>query len=51
MSPQDPLEYLSSLQGMGMRLDLGSVKRLLRRLGNPQDRFRSVIVGDRKSVV
>ncbi len=45
MSPQDPLEYLSSLQGMGMRLDLGSVKRLLRRLGNPQDRFRSVIVG------
>jgi dihydrofolate synthase/folylpolyglutamate synthase len=45
MSPKDPLEYLSSLQGMGMRLDLGPVKRLLRRLGNPQGRFRSVIVG------
>ena len=45
MIPQDPLEYLASLKGMGIRLGLGPVRRLLKRLGNPQRRFGSVIVG------
>ena len=45
MIPHDPLEYLSSLKGMGMRLGLEPVTRLLRRLGSPQDRFKAVLVG------
>ncbi len=45
MMPHDPFEYLSSLKGMGMRLDLEPVTRLLRRLGSPQDRFKAVLVG------
>ncbi|MCX5833639.1 MAG: bifunctional folylpolyglutamate synthase/dihydrofolate synthase [Deltaproteobacteria bacterium] len=45
MIPHDPFEYLSSLKGMGMRLGLEPVTRLLRRLGSPQDRFKAVLVG------
>jgi dihydrofolate synthase/folylpolyglutamate synthase len=45
MITHDPLEYLSSLKGMGMRLGLEPVTRLLRRLGSPQDRFKAVLVG------
>lgn len=42
---QDALVYLSSLQGMGMRMDLGPETRLLDRLGNPQKKYRAIIVG------
>ncbi len=42
---EDPLQYLESLKGAGIRPGLGPVKRLLKRLGNPQDRYRSILVG------
>ncbi|HOD35617.1 MAG TPA: folylpolyglutamate synthase/dihydrofolate synthase family protein [Syntrophales bacterium] len=45
MIPHDPIEYLSSLKGIGMRLGLEPVTRLLRRMGNPQRRFKAVLVG------
>ncbi len=41
----DPLSYLDSLKGAGIRPGLGPVRGLLKRLGNPQDRFRSLLVG------
>jgi dihydrofolate synthase/folylpolyglutamate synthase len=41
----DPLQYLESLKSAGIRPGLGPVRRLLKRLGNPQDRFRSILVG------
>ncbi len=44
MISRDPLAYLSSLQGMGVRLDLGPTRRLLGRLGNPQESFDAVLV-------
>jgi dihydrofolate synthase / folylpolyglutamate synthase len=42
---QDALVYLSSLQGMGIRMDLGPESRLLDRLGNPQKKYKTIIVG------
>ena len=45
MIPHDPIEYLSSLKGIGIRLGLEPVTRLLRRLGSPQNRFKAVLVG------
>ncbi len=45
MIPHDPIEYLSSLKGIGVRLGLEPVTRLLRRLGNPQRRYKAVLVG------
>lgn len=41
----DPLEYLDSLKGAGIRPGLGPVRSLLKRLGNPQSRFRSLLIG------
>lgn len=41
----DPLQYLDSLKRAGIRPGLGPVRRLLDRLGRPQDRYRSVLVG------
>ena len=45
MTSQDPLEYLSGLSGRGIRLSLGPVSQLLDRLNNPQEQYRTVIVG------
>ncbi|MEA1935197.1 MAG: folylpolyglutamate synthase/dihydrofolate synthase family protein [Thermodesulfobacteriota bacterium] len=45
MTAQDPLEYLSGLSGKGMRLSLGPVSQLLDRLNNPQEKYRTVLVG------
>jgi len=41
----DPLAYLERLKGAGIRPGLVPVKRLLKRLGNPQDCYRSLLVG------
>jgi len=41
----DPIAYLDSLKGTGIRPGLGPVRRLLTRLGRPQDRYRSLLVG------
>lgn len=41
----DPLQYLESLKSAGIRPGLGPVRSLLKRLGNPQHRYRSVLVG------
>ncbi len=41
----DPIAYLDSLKGAGIRPGLGPVRRLLTRLGNPQGRYRSILVG------
>ncbi len=41
----DPLSYLDSLKSAGIRPGLVPVRRLLERLGNPQDRYRSILVG------
>ena len=41
----DPLEYLDSLKGRGIRPGLGPVRRLLERLGSPQRCFKSILVG------
>ncbi|NPV04301.1 MAG: bifunctional folylpolyglutamate synthase/dihydrofolate synthase [Syntrophaceae bacterium] len=42
---EDPIQYLENLKGAGIRPGLGPVRRLLNRLGRPQDRYRSVLVG------
>lgn len=42
---EEPLNYLDSLKSAGIRPGLGPVRRLLKRLGSPQDRFRSILVG------
>lgn len=41
----DPRAYLDSLKGRGIRPGLSSVRRVLGRLENPQDRYRSILVG------
>jgi dihydrofolate synthase / folylpolyglutamate synthase len=41
----DPLSYLDSLKSAGIRPGLGPIRRLLGRLGSPQDRYRSILVG------
>ena len=42
---RDPIAYLDSLKSAGIRPGLGPVKRLLARLGSPQDLPRSILVG------
>jgi len=44
MNYSETLEWLFSLEHMGVKLGLDNVKELLHRLGNPQDEFRSVHV-------
>ena len=41
----DPLAYLDSLKSAGIRPGLGPIRRLLGRLGSPQQRYRSLLVG------
>ena len=45
MRPFNTVEYLAGLERRGIHLGLGPVRRLLHRLHNPQDTFRSIIVG------
>lgn len=40
----DPIEFLLSLEVLGMKFGLENMRRLCRALGHPEDRFRSVIV-------
>ena len=44
MNYSETLDWLFSLEHMGVKLGLDNVKELLHRLGNPQDEFRSVHV-------
>ncbi len=43
--PPPNLSWLFGLQRFGARAGLGTMRRLLERLGDPQDSFRSVVVG------
>ncbi len=40
----DPIAYLDSLHSRGIRPGLGPVRRVLERLGNPQERYKSILV-------
>ncbi len=40
-----PLAYLTSLDTIGIRFGLGPVRRLLNRLGNPQNAYKAVLIG------
>jgi dihydrofolate synthase/folylpolyglutamate synthase len=42
--PADPLEYLSSLERLGMKFGLDNIRALTAALDHPEERFRSVIV-------
>ena len=42
MNYPEALDWLLGLEHMGVKLGLENVKELLRRLGDPQDEFRSV---------
>jgi len=44
MNYSETLDWLFSLEHMGVKLGLDNIKELLHRLGNPQDEFRSVHV-------
>jgi dihydrofolate synthase/folylpolyglutamate synthase len=41
----DPLQYLDSLKDRGIQPGLGPVRRLLKRLENPQERYKGILVG------
>ncbi len=45
MASQNPLEYLSGLKDKGMRFSLVPVSKLLDRLNNPQEKYKTVLVG------
>ncbi|MBW2648295.1 MAG: bifunctional folylpolyglutamate synthase/dihydrofolate synthase [Deltaproteobacteria bacterium] len=42
---QNPLSYLEGLKQKGINLGLGPISRLLDRLGNPQNKYKTVLVG------
>lgn len=42
--PGDPLDYLFSLQTLGMKFGLENIRRILSACGSPQEAFRSVLV-------
>ncbi len=42
---QNPLAYLEELKQKGIKLGLGPISRLLDRLGNPQTKYKTVLVG------
>ena len=44
LTPDDPLEYLFSLERLGMKFGLENITRLCAALGNPQDAYRTVLV-------
>ena len=45
MNYEEVLKYLESFQRFGIRLGLGNIKRLLRLLGNPQERLKIIHIG------
>jgi dihydrofolate synthase/folylpolyglutamate synthase len=45
MSYSAALEFLQGLQNHGIKLGLESIQALLGRLGNPQDRYRTIHIG------
>lgn len=45
MATTDPLDYLVTLEKFGITFGLDNIRGLCRALGNPQDAYRSVIVG------
>ncbi len=42
---QNPLSYLEGLKQKGINLGLGPVSRLLARLGNPQNGYKTILIG------
>ncbi|KKL49614.1 hypothetical protein LCGC14_2313740, partial [marine sediment metagenome] len=42
MSYNDTIDFLYSLQSVGIKLGLGNIRKLLKRLGNPERSFRSI---------
>ncbi len=42
---QDPLSYLEGLKQSGINLNLGPVSRLVARLGHPQTRYKTILIG------
>lgn len=40
-----PFEYLSSLQGMGIHMDLSVIDRILEKMNHPQHAYPSILVG------
>ena len=45
MNYQDVADYLYSLNILGGRLGLERVENLLKSMGNPQNKFKSILVG------
>ncbi len=45
MNYQQVTDYLYSLKLLGIKLGLESVKSLLESMGNPQNKFKSILVG------
>jgi len=45
MANLHPFEYLSRLQSKGINFDLGPITRLLQHLGNPQLRYKTILIG------
>ncbi len=45
MTYQETLKYLESFQRFGIRLGLKNIRRLLRLLGNPQERLKVIHIG------
>ncbi|MBW2544373.1 MAG: bifunctional folylpolyglutamate synthase/dihydrofolate synthase [Deltaproteobacteria bacterium] len=42
---RNPLSYLEGLKQKGINLGLGPIARLLYRLGNPQNKYKTILVG------
>lgn len=42
--PDDPIDFLFSLERLGMKFGLGNISRLCESLGHPEHAFRSVLV-------
>ncbi len=40
-----PIEYLESLKRRGIHLGLGPISRLLERMGNPQNQYKTILIG------
>jgi dihydrofolate synthase/folylpolyglutamate synthase len=44
MSPQDPFKYLQSLTGLGIRLDLAPLRKVLSQFDHPEKHYRTVLI-------
>ena len=44
MPPQDPLEFLFSLERLGMKFGLEHIRLLCEALGHPERAFRSIVI-------